>query len=1110
MTTIRPAVLVATGALSLAAIRAGAQVTSAPSLEQSFRTPPHAAMPRVWWHWMNANVSESGIDKDFAWMKRVGIGGVQNFDASLTTPRIVATPLPFMSDGWKAAFRHAVTRADALGLEFTIASSPGWSETGGPWVKPEQAMKKMVWSERVVAGGTPVAGPLPTPPSLSGPFQDIALTPPAAVIQAKLTLPVLYRDAAVVAYRIPAAESELQPTVPAASAIAAAALTDGDRTKSVEVAFGPDSTAWVQFAYAQPTTIRALTIVAAGSGGRGGVGAIGQVQASDDGTSFRTIGELPRGGAPQQTIALPVTTARTFRVLFRQPAPAAGFTGAGGGGQPPQPVRAQRIAELAFTSAARVHRFEDKAGWSHIEGLDRMPTPPVSAELAVAKSDVVDLTARMRRDGTLDWTPPPGRWRVLRIGWSPAGTMNRPASPDGTGLEVDKLDRDHVRSYLDAYLGIYAGASGADMIGRRGVRFMLTDSYEAAASNWTDRMIAEFRTRRGYDPMPWLPVLTGRVVESSESSDRFLWDFRRTLSDLIADNHYGELSERLHARGMGRYGESHEVGRAFIGDGMEVKKSADIPMGATWFGRQNGLVLPDIRESAAVAHLYGQNLVAAESFTVGGGTAYGIAPEMIKPLADRMMANGLNRFVIHTSVHQPIDSAGPGFGLGPYGQWFTRKETWAEQAGAWTSYLTRSSHLLQQGRYVADIAWFYGEDDNVTALFARRVPTVPAGLEWDFVNGDALRNLFTVKSGRITAQSGASYAILALDPAARRMTVATLRKLRDLVRAGAIVVGEKPVETPSLADDAAELKRIADALWGGDTGAGKVFSTFDAAMAATGITPDVDFHGDSTMLFVHRALPDADVYFVSNGSDRAAGGDISFRVTGKAPELWRADDATITPLSYRSERGRTIVTLPMIANDAAFVVFRSRATAPLRRVAEPVETSVATLVGPWTVTFPPNSGAPPTATFAELVSWTESADPGVKYFSGTATYVTDLRLPATWRGRGSRLVLDLGSVKQVAEVLVRGRPVGVAWKAPFRVDITDAVAVGANRIEIRVANLWTNRLIGDKQPGADRKYAFAVFDPFRAASPLLPSGLLGPVRVLRVSGGARRMAGKGR
>ena len=1098
MTTIRNAVLTAAGALILVGARVDAQATTA-TLEQDFRAPPNSALPRVWWHWMNANVTRNGIDKDLTWMHRVGVGGVQNFDASLNTPRIVQKPVMFMSDAWKEEFHHAVTLADSLGLEFTIASSPGWSETGGPWVKPEQAMKKLVWSERVVEGGAPVAGPLPAPPSVSGTFQNIAASN-TSLSGASFKVPSLYHDAAVVAYRMPAAESGAQATVTASSAADLSGLQDGDLAKMTEVPFGADSLAWVQFAYAQPTTIRAITVVAGGGGGRGGFGAAsaaGQIQMSDDGTTFRTIGDLPRVGAPEITIAIPPTTARFFRVLFKQPAPPTG--GLASLGPPPQPVRAQRIAELSFTSAARIHRFEDKAGWSHIDGLDAMPTPSVSSDLAVAKTNVIDLTSKMRPDGTLDWTPPAGKWRVLRLGWSLAGTLNRPASPEGTGLEVDKLDRDHVRSYLETYLGLYAGAAGPGLVGKRGIRYMLTDSYEAAASNWTDKMVAEFTARRGYDPRPWLPALTGRVVESAEASDRFLWDFRRTLSDLISDNHYAELTRLLHARGLGRYGESHEVRRAFIGDGMEVKKSADIPMGATWYGRPNGLVLPDIKESASVAHLYGQNLVAAESFTTVGGIAYGISPETLKPTADKMMANGLNRFVIHTSVHQPLDSAGPGVGLGPFGEWFTRHETWAEQAGAWTGYLARSSQLLQQGHNAADVAWFYGEGDNVTALYSNKTPAVPLGYAWDFVNGDALRNLLTVNTGRLTAPSGASYRVLALDPAARRMTVPTLRKIRDFVRAGGIVVGEKPVETPSLSDDPAELKRLADALWNGQTGPGKVVATFEAAIQAAGLSPDVDIHGDSTLLFVHRTLRDGEIYFVANTTDRPASGELSFRVADKAPELWRADDGTTTPLSYRIENGRTFVPLPMTANDAVFVVFRTRAVAPSRRVPERTETSVATLDGPWTVAFPPNLGAPPAATFPQLTSWTTSPDSGVKYFSGTGTYTKTLQVPAAWRAGGGRLMLDLGSVKNIADVRVNGRFVGFAWRPPFRVDVTDAVTTGANTVEIRVSNLWPNRLIGDKQPGATRKYAFAIFDPFRADSPLLPSGLLGPVRVVRVN-----------
>jgi len=334
-----------------AGLLAAAGARAQDPLAAAFKTPPGSARPRVWWHWMNANVTQHGIDEDFAWMKRVGVAGVQNFDGSLNTPRIVETPAPFMSDAWKAAIRHAVSRADSLGLEFTIASSPGWSETGGPWVTPEQAMKKLVWSETTVEGGRP-AGRLTTPPSVSGPFQDIPAATPAAFAGAGArTLPSLYHDAAVIAYRIPEAERDAEPTVSASGAVDTRALTDGDRAKRVELPFGPDSLAWVQFAYAEPQTVRALTVVVAGVGRGGGAPSVARLQASDDGTTFRTIGELPRGGAPEQTVALPATTARYFRVVFRQPAQRPGAPGGFGGQQPPP--RGVQLAELSLTSAAR-------------------------------------------------------------------------------------------------------------------------------------------------------------------------------------------------------------------------------------------------------------------------------------------------------------------------------------------------------------------------------------------------------------------------------------------------------------------------------------------------------------------------------------------------------------------------------------------------------------------------------------------------------------------------------------------------------------------------------------------------------------------------------------
>lgn len=1077
---------------ALAAMLAGSPALARQEdLSKSFADPPSSARPRVWWHWMNGNITHDGIDKDLDWMKRIGVAGVQNFDASFgeaeggpfKTPTVVDKRLVFLTPEWRAAFKHAVEKADAQGFEFAIAGSPGWSESGGPWVTPEAAMKKLVWSETVVEGGRKLSAPLAAPPSVTGPFQNIS-GGGSAVGGAHGQLPSLYRDAAVVAFRTPAAEALTAPVakITTSSPADTAALTDGDLGKQVDLPFAPDADSWVQFDYGKPQTVRALRLVAGKAGGFGEFGATGpagRIEASDDGVSFRTVAQLPVDGAPEQVVAFAATSARYFRVVF-QPRKADAASAMFG---IPAPT-SHKLAEIGFEAGARVHRFADKGGWAATGGLSAQPTPDVAAEATVRRADVIDLTGKLRPDGSLDWTPPKGgSWTILRFGYSLTGRQNHPASPEGTGLEVDKLSASHVQAYADAYLGEYEKTVGKDLMGARGVQAMITDSWEAGSQNWTEDMAAQFKARRGYDLATWLPTLAGRVVDSPAASDAFLWDFRKTIGDLIADAHYGTLSNALHKRGMKRYGESHETGRAFIGDGMQVKKTADVPMGATW-----AAVPPtndphsydaDVRESASVAHLYGQNLVAAESFTIGG-EAFAYDPARLKPVADAMMANGLNRFVLHTSVHQPVDTYGPGMTLALFGQWFTRKETWAEQAGPWIDYLGRSSLLLQQGRFVADVAWFYGEDGNVTELYGKAMPNVPAGHAYDFVNGDALANLLEAKDGQVATPSGMRYRVLAVDPAVTRMTVPVLRKLAALKAAGVPIVGLKPLATPSLSDDPAEFQRLADQVFAG--------ASADLPAALAGLGPDFD-DGGAGLRFVHRQLPDGDLYFVSNPSDEAKTLEAGFRTSGREAEIWRADTGAITPAGYRSASGRTTVPLTLGAHDAVFLVFRKAGPAE-RVVPAKVRTVAATIDGGWTLSFPQG----PTLKDVKPGSWTESADPAVRYFSGTATYAASFKAPKA--GKGARVVLDLGAVKNLASVSVNGKDLGVLWKAPFELDVTDALKAGDNRLEVKVVNLWPNRLIGDKQPGYAGPKAFTSFDPYPPQAPLSPSGLLAPARLI--------------
>jgi hypothetical protein len=1097
--------------LTVAGALGAANAMAADPLAEGFASPPASAKPFVWWHWMNGNITQEGITHDLEWMHRIGIGGFQNFDAALGTPQVVKERLVFMTPPWRDAFRHAVQTADRLGLEMSIAGSPGWSESGGPWVTPEEAMKKLVWSETRVTAGKRFHGALPSPPSIAGRYQDQPLGA-GITADAGAPAPDFYRDVAVIAFAVPAVDAAPLQAVVSSSAgpIDATLLSDGHLVKGVTLPFPKNGmAAWLRWDLGRPRAIRGLTLAFGGTPQLDFLIDTGrlqaELQASDDGVSYRSIAKLNDSAVGERTMAFDPVTARYFRLELPTPPPSKmPFTLPG---MIVPTATEQIVTEAVLHLAPRVNRAEEKAAFFIGTGLDSSPTPDASAADVISGATVIDLTSRVHADGSLDWIPPKGTWTILRFGYSLIGITNHPASPEGTGLEVDKLSRKHVKAYLETYLDRYAAFLGPDLMGARGLHGMVNDSWEAGAQNWTEALPQEFQARRGYAMTRWLPVLTGRVVDSAASSDAFLWDFRRTLGELLTENHYGQLDALLKTRGMIHYVESHESGRAFIGDGMDAKRTATIPMSATWVSGNNPPAGydADVRESASVAHLYGQNLVAAESLTTAG-PAFAYAPADLKATADRMLSNGLNRFVIHTSVHQPLDDKAPGFTLGPFGQYFTRQETWAEQAGAWISYLARSAYLLQQGRYVADVLYYYGEDSNITALYGAGLPSVPAGYAYDFANAHAL-TLLHVQNGALTTASGMSYRVLVLDPRTRWMSLDVLRCIASLVSDGATVVGNKPQNTPSLADDASEFHRLADAVWGsGDTsgthkyGKGQAIRapTLADAMTMLGIAPDFSSSvpaADAELVYVHRHLDDGDLYYVSSRKAAAVNLEASFRVAGKAPELWYADTGRRAPASYRIESGRTIVALPLEAQDAVFVVFRQPATNPARRVPVPTRSIVADLEGPWQLTFQSGRGAPSSAVLPQLASWTTNTDAGIRYFSGTAVYHRNLPIRPEWLATGSRVDLDLGAVKSVAEVRVNGHSVGVLWKAPYRIDLTDVVKVGANDLEIGVTNLWPNRMIGDKQPGA-AKITFATLDPYTADSPLLASGLLGPVRIL--------------
>lgn len=1097
-----------------------AAASAADPLAEAFRDPPQEARPRVWWHWVNGNITEDGIAKDLAWMKRVGLGGAQTFDANLQSPQIVDKRLVYMTPEWKSAFRVAASEADRLGLELAIASSPGWSETGGPWVKPEDGMKKLVWSEVEVGQGRPLPATLPTPPAVTGPFQSIvADTGTNSTINDKgppLPAPH-YRDVAVLAFPVKAPRRPVTPSVTdgAGKAIDAAPLVDDDLQSVAEVAKAKPGPTIVNMRFPTAESIRTVSLFVPGGAGKF-LGANLQVRLEarmPDG-AWRAITDIPLTRVPT-TLSFAPVKARDFRMVFNEksalpnvtpPAPGLDLSGLASNLAGAPAAKSIAIADLRLSTEGRIDRFEAKAGYDIVPDFHAL-SDGLADDPGVAPQQVIDLTSRLKPDGSLDWRPPRGNWRIVRMGYSLIGTMNHPAPREATGLEVDKYDAAAVRRYLDHYIGMYKDAAGPELVGRRGVRALLNDSIEVGMANWTPGMADHFKRLRGYDPTPWLPALTGTIVGSRALSNRFLFDFRRTLADLLASEHYGTVAKVAHENDLIVYGEALEDHRPLLGDDMAMRSHADIPMGAMWaFPRASGpkkTYIADIKGAASVANIHGRKYVAAESLTsMLAPWAYG--PAELKRMIDLEFAIGVNRPVIHTSVHVPTDTHVPGLRIWIFGQDFNRNEAWAELARPWVDYIARNSLMLQQGRHVADIAYFHGEEGPLTELFGGAAITgLPGTNDYDFVNADALLNVLSNDGGEIVTTGGARYRALYLGGASQKMSLRVLRKVAQLAEGGATIVGARPQEDPGMPANRAEYDALLAKLWPGTpsatVGRGRVIATNDlaAALQQAGIAPDFQYSGgqaDSDIRFLHRRLDDGDSYFLTNQKDRTETITARFRVTGKAPELWRAETGRSEPVSYAIENGETVVPLELGPDESVHVVFRKPASAPSAVVEKPQPVELAALKGSWHVAFQPGRGAPASVTLPELIPLDKHDDPGVRYFSGIATYTKSFKAPRGWR-HGQPLILDLGEAREIAEVTVNGQPAGFAWHSPYRVDIGPLVKAGGNRLQIRVANLWVNRLIGDAQPGA-QKITWTASATYRKDAPLRPSGIIGPVRLL--------------
>ena len=1055
------------------------------ALQEGFANPPRDARPRVWWHWMNGNITRDGIRKDIEWMDRAGVGGFHVFDAGLQTPQIVEKRLAYMTPEWKDAFNYALDLAVEHDMEVTIASSPGWSVTGGPWVSREDAMKTLNWREITVRGGRRYRGPLPDGYEVCGKYLNHHLYSDDPHRYD------FYRDIAVLAVKLPDDDlsmEEMGAVITTSGGDDASILHDSDILAPCKVNPGTDGYASIQIEFPEPRTICAYTTY---SPDDFNTRPVVLFECSDDGIVFRPVGSSLIGKprtpytVPYLTLDVDPTEARYFR--FRESVPG----------------RMLEMTEIQLHAVTRVNASHEKAGFFTFEGTCEYYRTPATDD-AVSTGDVIDITDRFK-DGILDWKVPAGRWKIFRFGYNLRGKHNTPASPEATGLEVDKLDREAVRRYYRKYLEMYDDASG----GRLGTALthLMIDSFEAGSQTWTPRMREEFAARRGYDLLPWMPALTGMVIGSSDQTEQFLEDWRLTLGELMAQNHYDSVDEILKEYGMKRHTESHEAGRAYVVDGMDVKRNADIPMSAFWMtypyaSYENSDA--DIRESASVCHIYGQELCAAESFTVHGGrpgndgllSGWSYYPARLKPAADAAMADGLTRFVIHCSTHQPVDDKVPGLGLGPYGQWFHRHETWAEEARPWTDYLARSTWMLRQGRYAAEIAYLYGENTNITARFHHDIPFIPEGYSYDFVNRTALLEALRIEGNELVAPSGVRYRALIIDAEVESMSVELLRCIDRIADAGILIAGSEPQYRAGLGGSGNEFVSLVRSIW--HSGRRNVCSLgfMKEKLRQAGICPSVVFANPdgADIRFVHRRLDDgAELFWVANIAPEGRTVEFSFDVTGRKPLVFHAETGLTEEVSYRMEGGRTVVPLQFVRDDAQFVVFAEKTDVDGFCAEKPRIASETELTGSWSVSFQSGRGAPENAVFGHLSSYTEIDEPGIKYFSGKAVFGKSIELHPAF---GGRVVLDLGKVCHMARVYVNGEDMGLVWKEPYALDITAAVREGANDLRVEVINSWANRLIGDLQPGVTAPVTYVAVKHFDKNSSLRESGLLGPVRVM--------------
>lgn len=1070
---IRNKILLSVALLSLSA-------SAASRLEQSFLNPSYDARPWSFWYWMYGAVTEEGVKADLEAMKNVGLGGTYLMPIKTVegAPQYEGKA-PQLSPEWWRLVGRSMEIADSLGLKLGMHICDGFALAGGPWISPKESMQKVVFADTVVSGGKLAGLTLPVPEMKEGYYEDIAVYAMPVKGSPILAKPVITCG-------------NLDADVPAGKGV-------NIDEKGVIRSSVP---CWIQYEYPQPVTVRSLEVVLKGNNYQANRL---NVKASEDGKVFKEVKQLvpPRHGwqntDENNTYSLPETTARYFRFYWTPEGSEPASEDLDAAKWKPN----LKVNDIILSGEPKINHWEGKSGrvWRVAEATSDTEAP---AAECVQVDEVIDLTPALK-DGALTASLPDGEWRILRLGHTSTGHTNATGGA-GKGLECDKFSPQAVAKQFDNWFGRVFHELDPELA-RRVLKYMHVDSWECGSQNWSDNFASEFKRRRGYDLMPYLPLYAGIPMDNAETSEKVLRDIRTTMAELVVDVFYTVLAEK--AKEYDCYFSAECVSPTMVSDGMMHYSKVDYPMGEFWLNSPTHDKPNDMIDAIHGAHVYGKNIVQAEGFTELRGT-WDETPATLKTLLDRNYALGINRIFYHVNAHNPYLDKKPGMTLDGIGLFFQRDNTWYGDGGkALTDYMRRCQALLQYGSPVIDIAVFTGEEMPRRAILPDRlVPSLPGifgaervesertrlanvgqplrvkpvgvshsanmadpekwinpmrGYNYDSMNKDALLRLATVKNGRIEMPGGSSYRVLVLPLAHQLMPDTTLSpevrsKVNEMIKAGVIVP-----ELPYVKDD----------------------------FGAYGLDRDVVLPENVAWTHRRNNEDNVDLYFISNQEETPREFTASFRVAGRVPELWDPMTGEIDRnLDWKTVDSRTEVKMDLAGAGSAFIVFSqpteaTAGTAPVRN-----EKQELLNTGKWNVKF--------STTGREIVSdtlfdWTSSEYNDVKYYSGTATYTTTFKAPKF--GKNDRVMLDLEGLHDVATVVVNGKECGIVWTAPYQVDITDAVKKGKNNLSIAVTNTWANALLGADEGNAPFDGIWTNGKYRRAEKTLIPAGLTGPLKL---------------